>query len=152
MGDFERAFPKTWRENPANLVYSTSGLRGRAFISLCSAFAWDEVAFFSSGVSSVCLNQGLPEGGTLGTTTYTTLPDSFIKRLEAKGHVYGINKQVPPVWAAHTWRGFGSPSEELVLRLLHDLSSGNVLPSEESLSTWPNLEASALKAMDLLAT
>lgn len=108
MGDFEKAYAKTGREDLANLVYRNAGIRGGAFVSLCSAFSWDEVVVFSSGASSVRQSQGLPEGGTLGATCYTTLPGSLIKTLEEKGQV---------------WRGTGSLREELVLRLMMDLSS-----------------------------
>ena len=52
LGDFEKAFPKTWGNDLLSLVGSIGGVTGGAFASLCGTFAWDEVAVFLSGASS----------------------------------------------------------------------------------------------------
>ena len=72
--------------------------------------------------------------------------------LEEKGLVYGVNKVIPSAWVDHIWQGRGCPCETLVLRLILAITAGQVLPKSECLQRWPVLEASALKAMDLLST
>ena len=113
--------------------------------------AWDNVVVMSSGASSVHITQGLPEGGTLGTAAYVLLPDSLVKELLSLGHGISLNPDIPTIWHGHRWSGLGKPKHELVCRLMQDIASNSTLPGPSALESWPDLEASALKAIQLLA-
>ena len=62
----------------------------------------------------------------------------------------GIGRRIPEIWRGYSWSGCGTPDAALVTRLLLDMGSGGVLPTTGLLKSWPALEASALRAMDLL--
>ena len=63
----------------------------------------------------------------------------------------GIGVRVPGLWMHHCWRGCGTPIEALARQLQRDIARGTNLPSSATLESWPDLEASALSAMDALA-
>ena len=80
LGDFIKAFPRTSRLDLVLLIAAGPRLRGGAFEMLRSIFDHDVVAVWYSGESMVKVVKGLPEGGAMGTLTYTTLPDSSFKK------------------------------------------------------------------------
>ena len=145
-----KAFPKTSRSDLLNII-GQSCIEGGTLASLCGIFQWDEVVVLLSGTSAVTVNDGIPEGGTLGTTLYTCLPDSLVKELLSLGMGIGLKRTVPPAWAGHVWKGSGTPCTNLVRRLLLDVKDGRLLPEPDALQAWPDLEASALKVIDLLS-
>eukprot|EP00959_Pyramimonas_sp_CCMP1952_P331832 6948589-Pyramimonas_sp.AAC.1 len=63
----------------------------------------------------------------------------------------GFGIHMPAAWARHAWTGAGAPREDLTGRLLADIQQGRLLPSLAVLEAWPDLEASALEALDQLA-
>ena len=83
------------------LVGQGTLLGGGAFLLLCNICSWDEMVIFLSGASAVQVNEGLPEGGTLGTTLYTLLPDTLVKELLSLGHGVGLHRNVPKKWREH---------------------------------------------------
>ena len=150
MGDFQKAFPKTWRHDLLSII-GARDVDGGMFACLCNFFLWDEVVICQAGTSSAVVHEGLPEGGTIGTTLYTTLPDTLVKELLSHGFGLGLDRKVPEAWVGHRWIGMGTPQNHLVQRLLIDIKSGHPLPNVSSLRAWADLEASALKVMDLLS-
>ena len=155
MGDFVKAFPQTWRADLLLLLSDGPGVRGGALVLLHNIFAADVVHVWLSGEGKVEIKRGIPEGGTLGCLAYTTLPDSLVRALLEADWGVGIDVEMPRCWQCHKWRGSGSPDGALVAslrRALRDRSGPPSLPSQELLETWPDLEASALRALDLEAS
>ena len=56
---------------------------------------------------------------------------------------------IPPAWRDHVWIGKGKPIPQLVHNLRICLVDGKALPPCGLLGRWPDLEASAARAMDL---
>ena len=151
FGDFRKAYPNTWRNLLLTKVAANVQLPPGEMTLLISTFESDEVVVWLSGASSTVICDGVPEGGTLGTATYTTLPDDLVKELVQKQHGVGIGISIPAEWRGHVWLGTGAPQQELVQQLCKDLYTKQRLPSQDLLRHWPDLEASALRALDLLA-
>ena len=76
FGDFVKAFPRTSRADLLALLYSGPRIRHGAFALLEDIMSRDELFVWLSGYGSTVLKKGLPEGGSLGSLCYTTLPDS----------------------------------------------------------------------------
>ena len=87
----------------------------------------------------------------MGTLTYTSLPDTLARELVESGAGVGLGIVVPPAWRSHAWSGAGTPTTVLARKLASDITQGLPLPSPADLSARPDLEASALKAMDWIA-
>ena len=151
LGDFKGAFPRTRRADLQSILLTEVGLHGGAFALLASVFQSDTVTVRYSGDSTVNIEEGVPEGSTMGTLTYVALPDTLIKELEAAGHGVGVGVCVPAPWQGYKWSGVGTPQAALVANIKKAISSGSDIPGTALLAAWPDLEASALKAMDLLA-
>ena len=60
--------------------------------------------------------------------------------------------QVPKAWSQHSWHGTGSPDAGLVASLRQRLRGKGSLPPAVLLTAWPDLEASASRALDLEAS
>ena len=60
--------------------------------------------------------------------------------------------QMPHAWANHLWNCTGAPCNALVHILVDQITVGCQLPSPQLLSLWPTMEASAARALDLVAT
>ena len=127
-------------------------LDGGMFELLCSIFEKDNIVVLMSGSSCVEIHEGIPEGGTMGTLTYVCLPDDLVRVLLAAGLGVGIDITIPPAWQSHTFVGAGTPDRELVDSLEAALRTKAALPSAAELSGSATLEASALAAMDRVAT
>ena len=152
FADFVKAFPRTDRSDLLTLLYSRTRIRGGAWSLLEDIFAWDCVHVLLSGHSSVIVTNGLPEGGSLGPLCYTTLPDTLFTFLTDAGFGVGIDLFIPVPWRGHVWSGRGSPFPAMVSFLVFAIRSGGYLPSCALLQSWPNLEASASRALDLCCT
>ena len=87
----------------------------------------------------------------MGTLAYTSLPDTLARELLAAGAGVGLGVKVPEAWEGHLWLGTGTPKPETVHQLMSCLATGGDLPSAETLRANAELEASALKALDLTA-
>ena len=103
LGDEKQAFPRTDRSDLLVLVYNGPQLRQGTFALLADIMAEDIMNIFLSGHVSTSIHNGLPEGGSLGTLLYTTLPDSLTRFLLAEGFGVGINVVMPAAWRGHEW-------------------------------------------------
>ena len=65
MGDFVKAFPRTWREDLLCLLSRVPGLTGGAFALLADILQSDDVQVWLSGNTLIIIKQGIPEGGTV---------------------------------------------------------------------------------------
>ena len=151
LGDFKGAFPHVWRADLLALLASGPKLHGGAMALLVSIFQQDLVVVRQSGDTEVVVHNGIPEGGTMGTLTYTVLPDSLIKELQQGQHGVGWGYALPESWVGRQWVGSGVPQQALVQKLVADLRHGGPLPGAVLLDNFPDLEASALRALDLAA-
>ena len=151
MGDFIKAFPRAWREHLSLLLADRRAITGGCLELLCSIMEEDTVHIWHSGTSSVPIAQGIPEGGTIGTTCYTSIPDVFVRQLLAMGHGVGLPVVVPEMWSGIRWAGMGCPDMTVAWDLAARIKAGQSLPAAEALVGSEVLEASALKAMDLAA-
>ena len=77
LGDFLKAFPRTWRELLLTLAGEGPRIHGGAFALLSSILKLDLVSVWLSGSSTTCICQGMPEGGSIGPLAYNLLPDSL---------------------------------------------------------------------------
>ena len=152
LGDFKKAFPRTWRELLLTLLGQGPQVQDGMYELLASTLESDSVHIWLSGCSVIQVEQGIPEGGALGPLCYNVLPDSLVKKLEAEGHGFGIDPDIPSVWVDHQWCCGGSPDPGLVANLRQRLRGSGSLPPAGLLATWPDLEASAARALDLEAT
>lgn len=151
LGDFKQAFPRTDRSDLLVLMYNGPLIRQGAFALLDDILEYDLLRVWLSGASSTVLRNGLPEGGSLGSLMYTTLPDDLLRSLLGAGFGVGVNISVPCCWHGHVWVCSGTHIDALVDLLVTALRSNSRLPSEALLSAWPALEASAARALDLCA-
>ena len=74
-----------------------------------------------------------------------------MRELEQVQAGLGVGGTMPTSWGNHKWAGTGSPVQSLVEVLLQAIQRGGVLPDPVLLRSWPDLEASALRALDLAA-
>ena len=147
LGDFQKAFPRTDRSDLLVLLHNGPMIRHGAFALLEDIMSWDHVRVWLSGMCSTVVREGLPEGGSIGSLTYTTLPDSLLRALIDAGFGVGVNFTMPATWCGHVWSGRAHPLPALVDMLVEALRSGSRLPSPSLLGAWPALEASAARAM-----
>ena len=148
LGDFQSAFPKVWREDLLCLLNKQAGLSGASLCLLASMFQLDVVIVGLGGPSAVEIRSGLPEGGVLGPATYTSLPESLTRLLEDNGLGIGLDPKIPEVWQGFIWTGGGNPDPSMIDTLHLRLTDGGRLPRRSQLANDPNLEASALAALD----
>jgi hypothetical protein len=148
-GDFVKAFPRVLREDLLLLLNRQAKLRGGCFLLMVDIFSLDLLVVPVSGCSRVDVVTGLPEGGVAGPLTYTTLPDSLARKLHDKGFGVALRPVVPRQWEKRCWNGAGTPRRDLVDAIRHALQNGGAIPPPEALDSDLQLEASALKAMDL---
>ena len=87
----------------------------------------------------------------MGTLTYAVVPNNMVKALLAQDAGIGLGGQMPLAWQRRSWVGNGTPNASTVHQLAHAIKEGSALPSAEALGSNPELEASALKALDLIA-
>ena len=120
-----------------------AGVAGGAFALATDIFAKDIVFVLLSGASHVDITAGLPEGGTMGCTTYTLQPDTLVTELLEAGWGYGVDAVVPAAWAKHRWSGEGCPVPWLVEWIRDRLRANAELPASEVLADYSYLEASA---------
>jgi len=152
LGDFKKAFPRVWRNHLLLLLNKGPRVLDGAFALLASILESDVAHVWLGGRSSVVVVEGIPEGGSLGPLTYNLLPDTLVRRLVDGGHGFGIVSSVPLAWKGRHWSGQGTPVDTTVAVIRSVLRGGGNLPSSELLGANPDLEASALRAMDLEAT
>ena len=152
MADYVKAFPRTWRDDLLVILAEGPQLQDGAFALLADILARDEVVINQSGWSVVELRHGLPEGGTIGPLTYTSLPNTLMKELLAGHHGVSMKVRIPSEWSQHVWLGLGRPIPALVDQLFNAITTGSALPPPSLLSAWSDLEASALRAIDLMSS
>ena len=87
----------------------------------------------------------------MGPLTFPAYMDSLTDELLAAGQGIGVGISIPPEWGGHTWIGSGMPRDDLTERIMLALCAGAGLPPESLLAMDEDIEASALRAMDLLA-
>ena len=132
-----------------HLVNEGPMVKDGAFLLLESALEYDVAHVWMSGSSHVEVAEGVPEGGSLGPLLYNLLPDGLVRRLYANGHGFGIVNEIPTVWKCHSWSGHGNPIGSLVDAIRGSLRNGGSLPSVAMMARHPDMEASALRALDL---
>ena len=154
MGDFRKAFPNVCREDLLCTLAEGPRVNGQCLKLLASILKHDTVVIWHSGYSEVTITQGIPEGGTLGPFGYPVLLDTLVRELLAHNCGLGVGWVIPRVWQGRHWCGLGQPNPVLVDRLKSALRAPDpdgLLPSSALLSANPNLEASALQALNDLA-
>ena len=124
LGDFQKAFPFTWREDILPLAANCPNLTGGQLHLLGDTLSLDVVLVRLGGESPVIVKQNLPERGCLGPLLYPFLPDSLIRVLWNHRCGLGFGLLLPDVWKGHTWCGQGVvPQDERTARLLADTAS-----------------------------
>jgi len=127
------------------------GIIGGCAALVASILEWDDILVTAGGISVVQAQQGIPEGGKLGPFGYCLIPDDLARALVDKCFGIGTGIEMPLCWKAHSWQGVGTPVPQLVDKIVGALRNGQPLPHANLLSLHPNLEASALRALDLTA-
>ena len=150
-GDLQKAFPRTWRQSLLHSLSTTGGVQDGALALLGSIFDEDHVHVFINGAGMVVVAQGIAEGGVIGPLTFPIYMEELTRELQAAGHGVGIGITIPEAWGKHVWMGSGTPRQELVGRLVLALHGSVPLPAPDLLRASPDLEASALRALDLVA-
>ena len=151
FGDLQKAFPRTWRQGLLCSLHARAGIRDGCFALLSSILAEDNVHVHFNGSAAVLVHQGISEGGTIGPLTFPIYMEELTQELLAAGMGVGVGIQMPGEWQEHVWSGAGSPHPGLVQRLRDAIRGGGALPTPATLAAWPQLEASALAALDGLA-
>ena len=149
--DVWKAFPRTWRDLYLDRLVHGVGISCGCSALVASVLERDDILVTSGGMSVVSAYEGIPEGGKLGPFGFCLVPDDLARVLQEKGFGMGLTINIPFVWKEHSWQGTGTPIPELVEKLLTALNNSGQLPRPEVLTMHPNLEASALRALDLRA-
>ena len=149
MGDFEKAFPSCWRNDILHLAAECPLLSGGALHLLGDILDSDSVSVGFGGFSVVPVLEGLPEGGCLGPLLYPLIPNSLTRVLLHEKCGVALDAALPKAWKDHQWSGQGVPQMSLVARILDALHADAQLPSSSALQAYPDLEASAARALDL---
>ena len=149
--DVWKAFPRMWREDFMDLLMTGPRVRDGAAALIGSILEWDDVIVPLGGCSSVKVIQGVPEGGKLGPLGFNLLPDSLARMFDDAGLGVGLGIVIPPAWAEHKWIGTGTPIPPLVEVLVKGLQGSLLLPPADLLAKSADLEASALRALDVVA-
>ena len=154
MGDFRKAFPSVCREDLVCTLADGPHVNGQCLKLLADILRHDTVVIWHSGYSEATVSQGIPEGGTLGPFGYPVLLDTLVRELLAHNCGLGVGWVIPDVWKGRLWSGLGQPDPALVALLMSALRSASpnaLLPSAKLLDENPNLEASALQALNDVA-
>ena len=122
------------------------------FVLLEDILEYDNINIWLSGTCSTKVVDGIPEGGALGPRCYTVLPDDLLKSLVHEGFGVGTDFSMPTSWKSHNWECSGTPTPLLTDWLVTILKAGGALPSVDVLAKWPALEASAARALDIIAS
>jgi len=150
LGDFRKAFPSTWRSDILMQAAERPALRGGYLALLDEMLAKDIVTVtLSNGRTTIVILDGLPEGGLLGPLLYPLLPDSLTRFLISHRCGCATDPWLPSCWVGRRWQGHGTPCQDLVGWLLPRLVSCEDLPSAAFLDAHADVEASALRALDL---
>ena len=67
MADFQKAFPKVWRDDLIAIMAEGPQVEGGALALLSNVFEYDVIQVRHSGDSQIRVDTGIPEGGTMGT-------------------------------------------------------------------------------------
>ena len=130
------------------LLHKEVGIGHGMLELMASILESDEVHIWLSGFSTVCVKQGVPEGGNVGSLCYNVLPDSLVRKLEAKSLGLGVVEEMPAAWRDHWWQGCGVPCDSLISHLRDRIRGRGCLSSAEVFSAHAVLEASAARALD----
>ena len=130
----------------------TAKIRDGMFALLASIMELDIVVVQISGASMVLVWQGVSEGGLLGPLAFPSFMDTLTRDLLAKGCGVGLGVSMPEAWSTHAWVGSGTPDLQVATGIAQAIRSNAQLPSVQSLQESPDLEASALKALDITST
>ncbi|CAK0839598.1 unnamed protein product [Prorocentrum cordatum] len=131
------------------LLHDAGGVQAGSLTLLGSVLEWDQVVVTLSGLSTVVVHEGMPEGGVLGPLGFNFLPDGLMRLLHSAGCGAATSTWVPVPWQQHVWLGCGTPRTHLVDMIVPLLECPSSLPSADMLAASPDLEASALRALDL---
>ncbi|CAK0815216.1 unnamed protein product [Prorocentrum cordatum] len=132
-GDFVHAFPRTWRSLLLCLLHDAGGVQAGSLALLGSILEWDQVVVTLSGLSTVDVHEGMPEGGVLGPLGFNFFPDSLMRPLHSAGCGAATSTWVPVPWQQHVWLGCGTPRTHLVDMLVPLLECPSSLPSVDML-------------------
>ena len=109
----------------------------------------DSVSVGFGGFSVGPVLEGLPEGGCLSPLLYPLIPNSLTRVLLHEKCGVALDAALPKTWKDHQWSGQGVPQMSLVARILEALHADAQLPTSSALQAYPDLEASAARALDL---
>ncbi|CAE7431354.1 unnamed protein product, partial [Symbiodinium sp. CCMP2456] len=84
-----------------------------------------------------------------GPLLYPLIPNSLTRVLLHEKCGVALDAALPKEWKDHQWSGQGVPQMSLVARILEALHTDAQLPSSSALQAYPDLEASAARALDL---
>lgn len=111
-------------------------------------FSSDCVHVWASGTSCVQVTEGTSEVGTLGTMLYT-LPNALVIELLAQQHWFAASVRMPAAWAHRSWTRKGTRVPGVVGNLRERYRCSGALPPPAVLQSWPDLEASVTRMLDL---
>ena len=74
-----------------------------------------------------------------------------MRELESMNVGFGVGVKMPPAWASHKWICVGTPDPALTAAMRAAIRGECPLPPSAALHAWPDLEASAARALDLEA-
>ena len=154
MGDFQKAFPRVCRDDLLCALADGPHVNGQCLGLFADILHSDRVTIWHSGYSETVIMSGIPEGGSLGPFGYPVLLDTLVREILADGGGLGVGWRIPVAWQGRVWSGTGTSNPSLVAMLKNILNSSNPdawLPSSELLAVQPDLEASALQAMNDVA-
>eukprot|EP00439_Symbiodinium_sp_Y106_P071520 s5564_g12.t2 len=151
MGDFHKAFPRVCRHDLLCALADGPHVNGHCLGLLGDILKEDHVVVWYSGFSETIVTSGIPEGGCIGPFGYPVLLDSLVREILAEGGSLGVGWRIPQVWQGRVWSGHGNSNPALVSMLkgiLQHEDNSALLPSNALLDNNPDLEASALQALN----
>ena len=149
FADLVKAFPRSWRAFLVKALHESGGLRGGIMSLFHSMLRSDEWLVPLSGVSWETISCGVPEGCRIGPPLFNFLPDTLVTMLIEEGCGVSWTRPMPEPWVSHSWKGTGSPIPDLTCNILQALRNNLPLPPAVLLEADEDIEASALRALDL---
>ena len=121
MGDFKKAFPRTWRTHLLSQLMDTARIRDGMLSLVSKILQRDHIHININGCSTTEVHDGLPEGGAMGPLLFPLHVESLTRALLDAGLGVGINPSIPMIWQGYTWRGHGTPDENYIALILKGL-------------------------------
>ena len=94
------------------------------------------------------VEEGISEGGLLGTLFYNLLPNFLLLELRALRYGVAAALQIPAAWSSHVWKGVGTPRWDLLPFFWNAYLGTAPLPPACLPRSWPDLEATGAQFLD----